>query len=108
MKEISAEDEDSGYDYMDSELDFNVICNMVSILPAKYDLVSEVEDSDENFDLEDLEKYRPMYYYVTNYGCVDKQKAMFEKPNGSMKSPLKPLFIQARVDDVGVNKVLVD
>jgi len=33
---------------------------------------------------------------------------MFEKPDDSMKSHLKPLFIQAKVDDIGVNKVLVD
>jgi len=55
-----------------------------------------------------MEKYKSMCCYVTNYGCGDQQKAIFEKPNGSMKIHLKPLFIQAKVDDVGVNKVLVD
>jgi len=55
-----------------------------------------------------MEKYRPMCYYVTNYGCVDEQNAMFEKPNIAMKIHLKPLFIQAKFDDTGVNKVLVD
>lgn len=45
-----------------------------------------------------------MSYYVTNFGCVDKQKAMFEKPDGAMKSHLKPLFIQDKVDDLGVRK----
>jgi len=49
-----------------------------------------------------------MCYYVTNYGCVYEQKAMFERPNGFMKSHLKPLFIQAKVDDILVNKMLVD
>ncbi|KEH29669.1 hypothetical protein MTR_4g046867 [Medicago truncatula] len=39
---------------------------------------------------------------------LDFDKAMFKKPNGSIKSLLQPLFIQARVDDIGVNKVLVD
>jgi len=33
---------------------------------------------------------------------------MFEQPDDSMKNHLKPLFIQARVDDIGINKVLVD
>jgi len=33
---------------------------------------------------------------------------MFEKPDDSMKCHLKSLFIQVKVDDIGVNKVLVD
>jgi hypothetical protein len=55
-----------------------------------------------------MEKYKSMCCYVTDYDYGNQQKAIFEKPNGSMKSHLKPLFIQAKVDDVGVNKVLVD
>jgi len=47
-----------------------------------------------------------MCCYVTDYGCGDQQKAIFKKPNGSMKGHLKPLFIQAKVDDIGVDKVL--
>jgi len=38
----------------------------------------------------------------------DRRAIFYEEPNGSMKSHLKPLFIQAKVDDVKVNKVLVD
>ncbi len=45
---------------------------------------------------------------MTDYGYGDQQKAIFEKPNGSMKSHLKSLFIRAKVDDVRINKVLVD
>ena len=93
---------------MDSEPNFDVICNVGSILPAEYDVVSEIEESEDDFNLEDIEKYKFMCYYVTNYGCGDEQKAIFEKPNGSMKGHLKPLFIQAKVDDIRVNKVLVD
>lgn len=89
---------------MDSEPDFDVICNVLSILSLEYDVVSKVEESKDDFDPEDMEKYGPMCYYVKNYGCVDKQKAMFEKPDGAMKSHLKPLFIQEKVDDIGVRK----
>ena len=32
-----------------------------------------------------MEKYRSISYYVINYGCVDEQKAMFERPDGAMK-----------------------
>ena len=47
-------------DFTDSEPDFDVVCNVVSILPAEYDVVSEVEESEDDFNPEDREKYRPM------------------------------------------------
>ena len=75
VKENSAEDNEMDSNFMDSEPHFDVICNVVSILPAQYDVVYEVEESEDDFDLEDMEKYRPMCYYATNYGCVDEQKA---------------------------------
>jgi len=81
---------------------------VVSILPAEYDVVSEIEESKDDFNPQNMEKYKSMCCYITNYGCGDGQKAIFEKPNGSMKGRLKPLFIQANVNDIGVNKVLVD
>jgi hypothetical protein len=47
-------------------------------------------------------------YYVMNNGCVENQHAVFEKPDFPMMHHLKPLFIQAKTNGVGVNKVLVD
>ena len=47
---------------------------MVFILPAKYDVVSEVEESEEDYNLEDMEKYKSICCYVTDYGWVDKEK----------------------------------
>jgi len=93
---------------MDLEPDFDVICNVVSILPTEYDVISKVEESEEDYNPEDMEKYKFMCCYVTNFGYVNQQKAIFEKPNGSMRSHIKPLSIQAKVDEVRVNKVLVD
>jgi len=93
---------------VDSEPDFDVICNVVSIFPAEYDMVSEVEDSKEEFDPKEMEEYKTMCYFVTNNGSEDDQKAIFEKIDDSMKTHLKPLFIQAKVDEIGVKKVLVD
>jgi hypothetical protein len=52
--------------------------------------------------------HKPMCYYIMNNGCVEVQHAMFEIPNYHMKSHLKPLFIEAKVNKIGVNKVLVD
>jgi len=48
-----------------------------------------------------------MCYFVNN-GSKDNRKAIFEQPDDSMKSHLKPLFIQDKVDEIGVNKVLID
>jgi len=38
--------------------------------------------------------------YFVNDGSEDNWKAIFERPDDSMKSHLKPLFIQAKVDEV--------
>jgi len=44
VKEKSAEDDEMDSYFMDSEPDFDVISNVVSILPSEYDIISEVED----------------------------------------------------------------
>jgi len=108
VKEDPNEDDDLGSEFIDLEPDFDVICNMVSILPAEYDMVSEVDDSEEEFDPNDMEEYRPMCYFVTNDGSKSNWKAIFEQPDDSMKNHLKPFFVQAKVDEIGINKVLVD
>ena len=56
VKEDPNEDDELGSEFMDSELDFDIICNMVSILPAKYGMVSEVEDLEEEFDPKDMDE----------------------------------------------------
>ena len=93
--------------FTDSEQDFDVICNLVSIVPVEYDMISEVDDSKEEFDPRDMGEYKPMCYFV-NDGSKDNQKAICELPDDSMRSHHKPLFIQAKVDEIGINKVLVD
>jgi len=39
------ENDELGSGFTDSEPDFDVICNLVSILPAEYDMISEADDS---------------------------------------------------------------
>jgi len=107
VEEDPNEDDELGSGFTDSEPDFDVICNLVSILLAEDDMVSEVDDSEEEFDPKDMEEYKPMCYFV-NDGSENDRKVMFEQPNDSMKNLLKPLFIQTKVDDIGINKVLVD
>ncbi|XP_057445025.1 uncharacterized protein LOC130737287 [Lotus japonicus] len=41
-------------------------------------------------------------------GAVEDERAIFQRPSEHMKSHLKPLFVWAKVEDKGVNKVLVD
>jgi hypothetical protein len=40
--------------------------------------------------------------------CVEGQQAMFKRPDRHMQHHFKPLFIQAKINDVGINKVMVD
>ena len=47
VKEDPDEDDELGSEFMDSEPDFDVICNVVSILSAEYDMVSEVDGSEK-------------------------------------------------------------
>jgi len=77
VEENPVGDDEMGSDFMDSEPDFDVICNVVSILPAEYDVLSEVEESEDDFNLKDMEKYKSMRCYVTNYCCGDEQKVIF-------------------------------
>ena len=39
---------------------------------------------------------------------MKEKNGFFERPYQSMKNHLKPLFIRAKVESVGINKVLVD
>jgi hypothetical protein len=70
---------------------------VVSILPTEYDGVSEVEESEDDYNLEDMEKYKSMCCYVTDYGCGDQQKVIFEKPNDSMKSHLNHYSFKSKL-----------
>jgi len=108
IEEDPNEDDELDSEFMDSEPNFDVICNVVSIIPAEYDMVSEVDDSEEEFDPKDMKEYKPMCYFVTNDDSEGNRKTIFEQPDDSMENHLKPLFIQAKVDEIGVNKFLVD
>lgn len=43
IKKNHDENDEMDSDFMDSKPDFDVVCNVVSILPTEYDVVSEVE-----------------------------------------------------------------
>jgi len=77
------------------------------MLPIEYDVMLEVTEDEEDFT-EEMTAHQPKCYYVMDNGCVEGQHAMFERPDHHMQHHLKPLFIQAKINDVGVNKVLVN
>ncbi|XP_050895251.1 uncharacterized protein LOC127101860 [Lathyrus oleraceus] len=52
--------------------------------------------------------YKPICYYVMNNGCMEEKNALFERPDEDIKSHLKPLFITRKIEDVPINKILVD
>jgi len=56
VKEGPNEDDELGSEFMDPEPDFYVICNVVSILPVEYVMVSEVDDLEEEFDPKDMDE----------------------------------------------------
>ncbi|WJX34091.1 hypothetical protein P8452_22239 [Trifolium repens] len=94
-------------DLLDSEPDFDVIC-VVSILPSEYDVQTEITELETDFDQLEMADPKPICYYVMNNGCIEEQQATFERPDLGMKNHLKPLFIRAKVEEVGINKVLID
>ncbi|PNX56307.1 hypothetical protein L195_g058142, partial [Trifolium pratense] len=60
LEEEDMEDED----LLDSDPEFDVLVNVVSILPAEYDVWSEVTEGEDEFDESELALHKPMCYYV--------------------------------------------
>ena len=76
-------------------------------MPREYDRITEVENMDANAEAE-MAAHKPVCYYVMNNGCVEDQDAFFERPTEAMRGHLKPLYITGKIEDVAVNKILVD
>lgn len=80
---------------------------MVFILLRKYDQVTEVENPEENIDTE-MARHMSVYYYMMNNRCVNEKNSFFERPSEAMRNHLKPLFIGGKIDNMAINKILVD
>ncbi|CAJ2649107.1 unnamed protein product [Trifolium pratense] len=65
-----AEDEDDmeDDDLLDEGSDFDVMVNVVSILPLEYDVPTEVNELEEDFEALNLADHKPMCYYVMQNG----------------------------------------
>ena len=69
----------------DSEESLNILVNMVSILPAEYDFLTEVEDS-ANVDAEEMALHKPTCHYVMNNGSIENEDEFFETEDMAMRS----------------------
>lgn len=56
-----------------SEGDFHILCNIVSVLPVEYNVVTEVTYMEEEYSSEDMTRHKPICYYVMSDGCVDEK-----------------------------------
>lgn len=45
---------------------------------------------------------------MRNSGTIGEDKAIFERPNYGIQQDLEPLIIWEKVENIGINKVLVD
>jgi len=106
-KDLPKEDEEMTSIFSESDLSLNIVCNVVSVLLVEYDVPSEVNEVESDF-IDEMAIHKPLCYYVMNNGCIEDQHAVFERPEVSMRLHLKPMFIQAKINGVGVNKVQVD
>lgn len=61
--------------------DFVVNCDIVSVLPVEYDMVSKVSKTEEDFVRDETVGGKPLCYYVMNISVVEEQKATFERPS---------------------------
>ncbi|KEH15977.1 hypothetical protein MTR_0401s0010 [Medicago truncatula] len=79
----------------------------VAVLKDVMNTDNEVIEDEEDFT-EEMVVHNPMCYYVMNNDCVKDNQVKFDRPDYHMKSHLKPLFTQAKINNIGVNKVLLD
>lgn len=70
----------------ESEASLDILVNMVSILPQEYNCVTEVEESVDDADAEEMALHQPRCYFVLNGGSVESQEAVFERPTMTMKN----------------------
>lgn len=99
---MATNDFDSG-----SEDNFDIICNVVSVLPREYDYITKVEEP-LDYKEEEMVKHKTVCYFVMNNGYIVEKNTFFERPDKGMKSHLKPLFIRAKVENTTINKILND
>ncbi|MCI48963.1 hypothetical protein A2U01_0070206, partial [Trifolium medium] len=62
-------------DLLDEEPNFDVLVNVISILPLEHDVQTEVNEVEDDFEVSKMENHKPVCYYVMGNGCVEEQNA---------------------------------
>lgn len=102
------EDDMSTVDFnFGSEPFLDIVCNEVSMLPMEYNYEIEVEELPTSEEVE-MAKHKPICYYIMNNSCVEEHNAFFKRLDCGMKKQLKPFFIMATIENIGINKEVVD
>lgn len=74
----------------------DIMSNMISVVSLEYDIVTEViEEGDE------------LAKKMATHGSLHEDKDIFQGPRMLMQQHLKHLYIRAKVEGFGVNKVLI-
>ncbi|CAJ2661625.1 unnamed protein product [Trifolium pratense] len=68
-------------DLLDSDPEFDVLVNVVSILPAEYDVWSEVTEGEDEFDESELALHKPMCYYMALEATMLQENMAVEANN---------------------------
>lgn len=58
--------------------------------------------------VEELMKHKPLCYYTIKGDFVDEDKVVLERLDMALQQHYTPLFIRAKVENMRINKVLVD
>lgn len=61
-----------------------------------------------DYDENEMLKHKQFFIIIINNGCIKNQNVFFERPDIVMKNHSKPLLLRAKVENMGVNKVLID
>lgn len=100
-EEKTFDGEDILTDDFESEGDssLNINCNVVSVLQYQYDQVTEVKENEETDEIE-MTKHRSVCYYVKNNWDIEEQNTLFKRPDLAMKTHLKPLYINVKMENM--------
>lgn len=79
-----------------SKPNFEMIYNVVLILPIEYDCPTKVKELEE-CDEQEMARHMPVCYYVMDNGCVEEHNAFFKRPDKDIRIHLKPLFIRKQL-----------
>lgn len=91
-----------------SEDEFDVICNFVFVLPIQFDILNKVTNNEDDYLVDEVTNSELMCYYVMSSGITEEENVVFKNTNKDMNKHIKSLLVLDKVDEVGVNKVLVD